>query len=46
MYRYLVPIAVIVAKDTQKLSTGEVCLCGRPSVKEVFSFCTRVDSDL
>ena len=35
-YRFLVPIAVIVAKDTQKLSTGEVCLRGRVSVKEVF----------
>ena len=35
-YRFLVPTAVIVAKDAQNLSTGEVCLHGRPSVKEVF----------
>ena len=45
-YRFMVPIAVIVAKDTQKFSTGEVCLHGRPSVKEVFWLCTRTDSDL
>jgi hypothetical protein len=45
-YRFLVPIAVIVAKGTQKLSTGEVCLRGRLSVKEVFRLWRRMDSDL